>query len=166
MNFALFVTMLSYRQKLEKAQLVVIHKITQSLHPTLPFIFFLFLLFFSLYTVKANMLLLSAEKDASRTTYEVIWKNFTRFVRRVWQAVFIQFSLKFGCRCILCMSSIEHLLCILYMYIYMHNIYIMYGITVCCLHAVLWIAIPGQRAFFFFACLLAEFNMCFKGFYD
>lgn len=46
MNFALFVTMLSYRQKLEKAQLVVIHKITQSLHPTLPFIFFLFLLFF------------------------------------------------------------------------------------------------------------------------
>lgn len=84
MNFALFVTMLSYRQKLEKAQLVVIHKITQSLHPTLPFIFFSFSsFFFSLYTVKANMLLLSAEKDASRTTYEVIWKNFTRFVRRV-----------------------------------------------------------------------------------
>lgn len=118
------------------------------------FLFFFFFFFFSFYTVKANMLLRSAEKDASRTTYEVIWKNFTRFVRRVWQAVFIQFPLKFGCGCILCMSSIEHLLCILYMYIYMHNIYIMYGVTVCCLHAVLWIAIPGQRFFFFFfACL-------------
>lgn len=110
------------------------------------------------------MLLLSAEKDASRTTYEVIWKNFTRFVRRVWQAVFIQFSLKFGCRCILCMSSIEHLLCILYMYIYMHNIYIMYGITVCCLHAVLWIAIPGQRAFFFFFLLACRVQHVFQGF--
>lgn len=45
---------------------------------------------------------------------------------------------------------------IIYVYIYMHNIYIMYGVTVCCLHAVLWIAIPGQRSFFFLfllACL-------------
>lgn len=86
MNFALFVTMLSYRQKLEKAQLVVIRKITQSLPSALSsvFFFFFFVFFFPLlYTVKANMLLRSAEKDASRTTYEVIWKNFTRFVRTV-----------------------------------------------------------------------------------
>lgn len=150
----------SYPQKLEKAQLVVTCKITQSLHCTL-------LLFF--FFTRSSKHAASSSRKRCFQGQPMRW--YGRTSRVSWKKCDKQYSFSVSSNLAAGVpmyakhraSFYVYYMCIyIYLYIYMYNIYIMNRVTVCHLRAVLLIMIPGQQSFFFL--LLCRIECMFGGF--